>query len=68
MSNDVYEHKNWWEPGQSVCVEKDEKGNCLMSMSFIMIDMGEEQKPNIQDVTPKRFCEELKTNKDDKTI
>lgn len=61
MSNDQYQHKNWWDEGRSVCVEKDEKGNCLMSMSFVMIDMGQ------PDGKPKLFCEEQKTNNNDKT-
>lgn len=61
MSNDDYQRKHWWEDEKPLCVEKDEKGNCLMSIQFVMIDMGQ------PDGKPKLFCEEQKTNKHDKT-
>lgn len=60
MSNDQYEHKNYWNESPAICVEKDKEGNCLMSYSFIIIDMGQ------LDDKPKLFCKELKTNKNDK--
>lgn len=62
MSEDEYQHREFFEKQKPVCVEKDKKGNCLMSMQFVLIDMGQ------PDGKPKLFCEEQKTNKHDKTI
>jgi hypothetical protein len=59
MSNDEYQMKQFFENQKPACVEKDEKGNCLMSMQFILFDIIEQKV---------LFCEELKTNKHDKTI
>ena len=59
MSDDEYQMKQFFEKQEPVCIEQDEKGNCLMSVKWVLIDMSEPKK---------LFCEEIKTNKDDKAI
>lgn len=59
MSEDKYQMKQFFENQKPVCLETDDKGNCLMSAKWVLIDMSEPKK---------LFCEEVKTNKDDKTI
>jgi len=52
MSNDEYQHQDFWtelnkklnEEQESVCIQSNEKGECLMSMKWMMIDMSETPK------------------------
>ena len=57
--NDEYQMKQFFEKQKPVCIEADLRGNCLMSAKWVLLDFSEPKK---------LFCEELKTNKDDKTI
>jgi len=58
--SDEYEHQSYWttlnkrlnEEQESVCLEHDAQGNCLMSAKFAMIDLDAEVKPP--------FCETIK--------
>ena len=59
MSEDEYQHKAFFENQKPVCVEKDKDGKCLMSAQWVLLDFSEPKK---------LFCEEVKTNKDDKAI
>jgi hypothetical protein len=59
MSDDEYQMKQFFENQKPVCVETDEKGNCLVRAQWVLLDFSHPKK---------LFCEELKTNKDDKTI
>jgi hypothetical protein len=69
MSEDEYQMKQFFENQKPVCVEKDKDGNCLMSAQWILMDL---KLCTIEDMPlyePKKlFCEEIKTNKNDKTI
>lgn len=52
-SSDEYQQIQFWEklkelPFGPICVESNDKGECLMSQTFVMIDMS------------KPFCEEVK--------
>lgn len=55
MSNDEYQHQDFWtevvkklnEEQESVCVQSNEKGECLMSMKWMMLDLSE--TPNIKE-------------------
>ena len=73
MSNDEYQHQSTWldklkheykEMAKEeiiagpVCVQEDENGKCLMSVSYVMLDLS----------STKTFCEQLKEqNQHDKT-
>jgi len=59
MSEDEYQMKQFFEDQKPVCVEKDKDGKCLMSAKWVLLDFSEPKK---------LFCEEVKTNKNDKTI
>lgn len=54
MSDD-YEHKTFWEESPSQCIEQNEKGECLMSMKIVMMDLS------------KPFCQTVKDSSNDKT-
>lgn len=60
MSNDDYQHRKFFEKQEPICIEKDEKENCLMSMKFVLFDMSSD----------KTFCEQLKeqNQQHDKTV
>lgn len=57
--SDEYEHQSYWttlnkrlnEEQESVCLETNEKGDCLMSTKFVIID---------QSIIEPPFCETLK--------
>lgn len=57
MSNDEYQHQDFWtevvkklnEEQESVCVQSNEKGECLMSMKWMMIDLSETPNTKEQD-------------------
>ena len=62
--SDEYEHQSYWttlnkrlnEEQEAVCSEpicfhEDDKGNCLMSVKFVMMDLGKVNPP---------FCETVK--------
>ena len=67
MSNDDYQHQAYWntlnkrlnEEQESVCVEHDNNGKCLVSLSFAVIDFSTKKD--------KLFCESVKSNEDRKT-
>ena len=59
MSDDEYQMKQFFENQKPVCIEQDDKGNCLMSAKWVLLDLS--------DFKP-LFCEEVKNNKNDKTI
>jgi hypothetical protein len=78
-SNDSYQHRRTWldklkheyeEMAKEelisgpFCIQKDDKGDCLMSIQYVMIDMNE------PDGRPRPFCEQLKEQNQqyDKTI
>jgi hypothetical protein len=42
MSNDEYQHLNWWK--KSICMESNEKGDCLMSLNFTMLDFSKKEE------------------------
>lgn len=65
--SDEYEHQSYWATlnkrlneeqevilSESICIEKNEKGDCLQSVRFVMI--------NQEDVNPP-FCETIKNKK-----
>lgn len=58
MSNDEYQHKNYWSD-DGLCIEKDKDGKCLVSAKYIYLDMNKDSK---------LFCEQIKEKKDDKTF
>jgi hypothetical protein len=57
-STDVYQQKHFFEedPFPARCVQRDEQGNCLMSMKWVIIDFSEP------------FCKQVKDKKNDKAI
>jgi hypothetical protein len=67
MSDDEYQMKQFFEKQKPVCIEKDDKGDCLMSAQWMLLDM-KLSKIDMPMYEPKLFCEEVKTNKDDKAI
>ncbi len=64
MSNDEFQHQAYWntlnkrlnEEQESICVEKDNNGKCLVSLSFAVIDLSKSKD--------KLFCESIKKNED----
>lgn len=58
MSNDEYQHKAYWS-NDGLCIEKDKDGKCLMSVKYVFMDLKKDDK---------LFCEQIKENKDDKTV
>ena len=58
MSNDEYQHKKFFEEQKPVCIEKDDKGNCLMSAQWVLLDFSEPKVP---------FCEQLKEKPNEAT-
>lgn len=66
MSNDVYQHRHFFEedPFPSICLERAENGDCLMSAQFIIFNLGEVHEPNVVEL----FCDKVKDKKNDKAI
>ncbi|TXG79960.1 MAG: hypothetical protein E6R13_09100 [Spirochaetes bacterium] len=58
MSNDPYQQRHFFEedPFSSLCVQRDENGDCLMSIKMVIMDFS------------KLFCEQVKDKKNDKAI
>lgn len=64
MSNDEYQQQSYWttlnkrlnEEQESVCVERDNNGKCLVSLSFAVIDLSAKKD--------KLFCQSIKDNED----
>jgi len=65
--SDEYEHRSYWTKlnerlneeqeaimSEPICFHEDEKGNCLQSFRFVMIDFSKDDKP---------FCETVKNKK-----
>ena len=60
--SDEYEHQLYWltfntrlnEEQESICLEKDKDGKCLMSAKGMMIDLSTVEVP---------FCETIKNKK-----
>jgi hypothetical protein len=52
-SSDEYQQMQFWEKTNdtSICVESNDKGECLMSAQFVIIDIS------------KPFCEQVKRKK-----
>ncbi len=46
-SNDEYQQIEFWEP---ICIEKDKDDNCLVSLTFTMIDFSPEPKSIFNDL------------------
>ena len=46
MSNDEYQHQEFWKTpfNTDVCIEQDKEGQCLMSARWMIIDMSEPPK------------------------
>ena len=53
MSNNEYEHQSYWttlnkrlnEEQESICLETNKKGDCLMSSKFVIIDQSTIEPP-----------------------